>query len=266
MSDRHRRTERQIERADRFADSLVDRIPKLSRERAYQVYDALMGLRPDEAFAAFVAANPDLPPLLPGWEALLDRVCPPRLRHRSLFRCLLLRLAGTNLELELALYRGEEVLVDGIPLQAIAAQAVEVIDEEVLLWSNELDEAGFDPPGADDRKWGEIVCAVGKRVADCNLTYGMFADATDSLLAMADVGASNSGNDIPPSRRTRPLSYRKAAKLLGLPGSPKKAAESLAAAVREKTYRCVHHSRQMHFFDIRDFPKDVHDLVRAKRP
>jgi len=61
---------------------------------------------------------------------------------------------------------------------------------------------------------------------------------------------------IPPEDRTIPMSYRRAATLMGK-GASKDAAEWVSACVADGTIRCEHKSRQAHVFSKQDFPKGV---------
>jgi hypothetical protein len=61
---------------------------------------------------------------------------------------------------------------------------------------------------------------------------------------------------IPPAYRTKPMSFRRAARLLGK-GSSRDAAEWLSKSVQDKSYRCEHITRQNHVFDKRQFPKSI---------
>jgi hypothetical protein len=63
-------------------------------------------------------------------------------------------------------------------------------------------------------------------------------------------------NTIPPKHRTKPLTYRKAAALIGK-GNSRDAAEWLSKSVKDGSYRCEHVSRQLHIFDKRQFPSAV---------
>ena len=91
--------------------------------------------------------------------------------------------------------------------------------------------------------------------------------AFDALRQIAEDGAPlatplNEGKDqrIPPEERTKPMSYKQAAKLMGKTGG-KDAAEWLSASVKDGSYRCEDISRQMHVFSKLDFPKEVWHLI-----
>lgn len=58
---------------------------------------------------------------------------------------------------------------------------------------------------------------------------------------------------IPPKHRSKPMSYRKAAQLIGK-GNSKDAAEWVSASVEDGNIKCEHLSKQMHVFDKRIFP------------
>jgi len=61
---------------------------------------------------------------------------------------------------------------------------------------------------------------------------------------------------ISPEDRTIPMSYRKAAKLMGK-GTSQDAAEWLSKRVADGVITCEHLSRQSHVFSKRDFPESV---------
>lgn len=65
---------------------------------------------------------------------------------------------------------------------------------------------------------------------------------------------------IPPEERTKPMSYRRAAKLMGK-GDSRDAAEWLSASVKDDSIRCEHISRQTHVFSRCDFPKEAWRLI-----
>lgn len=67
---------------------------------------------------------------------------------------------------------------------------------------------------------------------------------------------------IPPEFRTVPMSYRRAAKLMGK-GVSKDAAEWLSKSVHDGSIACDHRSRQMHVFSVSDFPKNVWSLIQV---
>ena len=61
---------------------------------------------------------------------------------------------------------------------------------------------------------------------------------------------------IPPEDRTRPLSFRDAARYMGK-GTGKDAAEWISAVVKDGTIKCESQTRQMHVFSRQNFPKEV---------
>lgn len=67
--------------------------------------------------------------------------------------------------------------------------------------------------------------------------------------------------DIPPEFRTKPMSYRDAARHLGR-GNSKDAAEWVSACVRDGTLACQSMSRQLHVFDFRQFPSDTLERIK----
>lgn len=66
---------------------------------------------------------------------------------------------------------------------------------------------------------------------------------------------------IPPKYRTKPMSYKAAARHLGKPGG-KDAGEWLAKSVADGEYTCEHVSRQNHVFDLRQFPQSAYRFIR----
>jgi hypothetical protein len=77
--------------------------------------------------------------------------------------------------------------------------------------------------------------------------------------------ATMEGTSIPANERTKPMSYRRAAALMGK-GDSQDAAEWLAACVADGSIRCEHKSRQTHIFSLRDFPADALDKIRPTQP
>jgi len=67
---------------------------------------------------------------------------------------------------------------------------------------------------------------------------------------------------IPVEHRTRPMSYRDAAKYMGK-GNSKDAAEWMSKCVRDGIVACEEYSRQTHVFDCRDFPEDVWPRIKV---
>jgi site-specific DNA-cytosine methylase len=59
---------------------------------------------------------------------------------------------------------------------------------------------------------------------------------------------------IPPTKRTRPMSLREAARLMGY-GASRDAAEKLRAAIDTGAVPCETLTRQQHVFSLDDFPK-----------
>lgn len=68
---------------------------------------------------------------------------------------------------------------------------------------------------------------------------------------------------IPPSRQTKPMSYREAARHLGK-GDSRDAAEWFSKSVADGTFRCEHVTRQIHIFDRNDFPKESWAKITPK--
>jgi hypothetical protein len=73
----------------------------------------------------------------------------------------------------------------------------------------------------------------------------------------------NKTDRIPPEERTIPLTFRRAAKLMGKAGG-KDAAEWLSASVKDGSIRCEHITRQTHVFSKLDFPGDAWPLILPK--
>jgi hypothetical protein len=65
---------------------------------------------------------------------------------------------------------------------------------------------------------------------------------------------------IPPEERTRPMTRKEAAELLGL-GKGKVAVEVLRQSIEEGTIQCESISRERHFFSKADFPPEVRDQL-----
>ena len=65
---------------------------------------------------------------------------------------------------------------------------------------------------------------------------------------------------IPPQFRTRPLTLKAKAKLMGY-GRSRDAAERLRAAIDTKAVSCESLTRRQHVLDRRDFPAEVHDKI-----
>lgn len=65
---------------------------------------------------------------------------------------------------------------------------------------------------------------------------------------------------IPSAMRTRPMSFREAAKFLGKPEG-KDSAEWLSACVKDGSYKCESLTRQTHVFSIDQFPESVRSRI-----
>lgn len=68
---------------------------------------------------------------------------------------------------------------------------------------------------------------------------------------------------IPPEHRTKPMSYRQAARYLGRPDS-QDSAEWLKKCVDDGTVHCDPMSRQSHVFDRRQFPATIWPQIMPK--
>ena len=73
------------------------------------------------------------------------------------------------------------------------------------------------------------------------------------------------GGITPADERTKPMSYRQAARYMGK-GNSQDAAEWLSKCVRDGTIRCRHLSRQSHVYSIRDFPQTVRSQILPNSP
>jgi hypothetical protein len=70
-------------------------------------------------------------------------------------------------------------------------------------------------------------------------------------------------SQIPPNKRTKPMSFKTAAYFMGK-GDSRDAAEWLSAAVRDGSVPCEHLSRQTHVFSLDDFPENIHTQILPK--
>ncbi len=75
-------------------------------------------------------------------------------------------------------------------------------------------------------------------------------------VATADARPQAAERTIPPEDRTVPMTYRRAAKMLGK-GDSRDAAEWVSLCVQDGILACEHKSRQTHVFSKRDFPQSV---------
>lgn len=85
-------------------------------------------------------------------------------------------------------------------------------------------------------------------------------------IAAAESGPPSKGNPpstIPPGDRTIPMSYRRAAKLMGK-GDSQDAAEWLSKSVGDGAIPCEHYSRQTHVFSRQWFPQSVWPQIVPK--
>lgn len=91
-------------------------------------------------------------------------------------------------------------------------------------------------------------------VAALNLTFAQFRQLLEPLIRP---------ERIPPEERTIPITYRRAARLMGK-GNTQDAAEWLAKCVADGTFACEHINRQSHVFRVSDFPKAAHKQLTPK--
>lgn len=73
----------------------------------------------------------------------------------------------------------------------------------------------------------------------------------------------SSNNTIPPENRTIPMSYRRAAKLMGK-GDSQDAGEWLSKSVSDGSIPCEHVTRQTHVFSLESFPAAVWPQITPK--
>lgn len=85
---------------------------------------------------------------------------------------------------------------------------------------------------------------------------GPAADKADTKPDTSAVAADESVSEITPEERTIPMSYRRAAKLMGK-GSSQDDAEWLSKSVSDGSIPCIHITRQTHVFSRNWFPKEV---------
>jgi hypothetical protein len=78
-----------------------------------------------------------------------------------------------------------------------------------------------------------------------------------------EIQAETTPNDIPPEFLTVPISKKKAAKLLGQKGNPKRAVEWLNHCIKDGIISFQEMSRQSGRYDIRQFPESVHKQLTA---
>lgn len=68
---------------------------------------------------------------------------------------------------------------------------------------------------------------------------------------------------ISPVKRTKPMTFKQAAKFMGK-GDSRDAAEWLSKAVKDGSVQCEHITRQTHVFSLEDFPKNIHKEILPK--
>jgi hypothetical protein len=184
-----RRTERQRQRADRIARKIQERLPKISDERADQTYEIIYRQCPDELYLHKpVPADPRYDEVNRRLDEMVRASRPPGLSKTAELQSLLFDRVYFDLDKSTERFHqlldGKDMLLDGIQPQEIAAAVVELINEELLHWSDELAKVGFNPPGTEISKWVDVARAIGNTTRESHLRYGDFADAGDQLIAM----------------------------------------------------------------------------------
>ncbi len=91
----------------------------------------------------------------------------------------------------------------------------------------------------------------------------LFDRAARQLRHLADLLDSDRAPTIPPEDRTIPMSYRRAAKLMGK-GDSQDAAEWLSRSVADGSIPCEHVTRQNHVFSVKWFPEAVWPQITPK--
>ena len=88
------------------------------------------------------------------------------------------------------------------------------------------------------------------------------AVAMDERIAVLD---SVTKASIAPEHRTKPITKKKAARLLGREGDASAAVEWLSSCIRDGTIKAEKKTRQSYVFDIREFPEEQHDKLKASQ-
>jgi len=89
------------------------------------------------------------------------------------------------------------------------------------------------------------------------------AIASKGEIAPQEKLKSNDGHPIEAAYRTRPLTKKKAAKLLGRDGDTSSAVKWISNCIKDGTITAEKLNRQNFIFDIREFPKDSHAKLKA---
>jgi hypothetical protein len=84
-----------------------------------------------------------------------------------------------------------------------------------------------------------------------------------AILTDSTKAAQRRQSKIPPAKRTRPMSLREAARLMGYENS-RDAAEKLRAAIKTGALKYEKLTRQQHVFSIDDFPSNIHKQILPK--
>jgi hypothetical protein len=89
------------------------------------------------------------------------------------------------------------------------------------------------------------------------------AEKTQAIPAKRTGRKKPAGTTIPPEKRTRPMTYREAARYLGK-GDSKDAAEWVSVGVEVGDLDCEHFSRQQHIFNREQFPMETWQHIVPK--
>jgi hypothetical protein len=113
---------------------------------------------------------------------------------------------------------------------------------------------GFHASGHDDQTLRRIPAEL---IREADL-------AADWLERRTATRQPDNNDTIPAEFRSKPLSKKKAAQLLGKPNEDS-GVKWLNACIKDGTIRCEDHTRQSFVFDLRQFPESVHDQMRPDK-
>lgn len=136
-------------------------------------------------------------------------------------------------------------LARAVPLWRLCAYRVSLSDDFVAL-VDLLDSLG---PWSVKRVKAEVIRPFEESVKSTH-------DWLLNLRQKNTESIDRSKHTIPPKKRTVPMSYRRAAKLMGK-GESKDAAEWLSNSVKDGSIPCEHITRQTHIFSLDSFPASV---------
>jgi hypothetical protein len=136
-----------------------------------------------------------------------------------------------------------------------------ITTEMVTNHFDRLSECIVDLGGIDtyDTLWGRLDQEIAK------VFSRLRKDSHQPIHATNGKNDGKQGGKIAPEDRTIPMSYRRAAKLMGK-GNSKDAAEWLAALVKDGSIPCERLTRQTHVFSKRSFHKDVWHQILPHSP